>query len=119
MVILRRSSPFPYGLQLLSNSTYSHVRTSFELKDHLPQPVAFAALDDLHRFEPSECLVGGVKPGAQSVRIKQPFECVGQSLELTHALLTQTLWLGLAGFPVSDCTLRASHQPGELGSRHP
>src|SRR2546422_11767661 len=99
--------------------THSHVRASFELEDHLPQPVALAALDDLHRFEASECLVRCVKPGTQCLRIEQLFECIGKSLELTQTLLTQALWLGLAGFPVSDRPLRASHQAGELASGHP
>ena len=41
------------------------VRSGFELEDHLPEAVAFAAFDDFHGFEAGKRGVGAIEPFAK------------------------------------------------------
>src|SRR5438034_798178 len=53
----------------LCRRVISDVSTGLEPKDHLPQAVAFAALDDFDRLESPEGGVGSVKPRSKCFRI--------------------------------------------------
>ena len=46
------------------------VCAGFKFEDHLPEPVALAALDHFDRFEPAECRIGSIEPFAERVRFE-------------------------------------------------